>query len=271
MVNEYKLAFLKHEIFVVITLGIVLAIVSTLFTRNISVINNFEHLPSAYQAGLIYGMNMLRILYVIMIPIIAALSYADSFFQEKRSGVYVYRLVRESKKRYFFTKAVVIFSLAFILTTFPLVLNQGFCLLAFDHEQHTNAQMNTPYDDSFFMEEEISITYPRFAANEPLAANLVYIALTGLYGSALALATYGLTLFYRRNRASVLLAPLIVAFALELVSSFTIADISPVNALSVKSYIPVNSVIPIIILIFTIIAISISALLIRVRVKYDET
>ena len=138
MINEYKLALQKKEILVIITLGIVLAILSVFSTRNISN-NNIEHLPSAYQASLVYGMNMLRILYIVLIPIIAALSYADSFLQEKRSGIYSYRLIRETKAHYFFTKATVVFSLAFVLTVLPLALNQVFCLLMLSSEQHKRA------------------------------------------------------------------------------------------------------------------------------------
>jgi len=50
MINEYKLALQKKEIFVIITLGIILAILSVFSTRNISN-NNIEHLPS----NVIYG------------------------------------------------------------------------------------------------------------------------------------------------------------------------------------------------------------------------
>jgi hypothetical protein len=270
MMNEFRLALCRKEVHITIAVGVLLALLGMLTTRNMDVRTDIEHLPSAYQASLIYGFNGLRLLYVVLIPFISIQGYADSFMQEKRSGVYAYCLIRQTKRRYFLKKAVLTFMLAFFLTAFPLMLNQAFCLLVLSPEQHTNAQMLQPYDYRFFLEEERFIAYPVFAAREPLAANAAYMLLAGLYGSALSLAAYALSLFFGKSRAFVLMIALLSALALEFAGSLAFYEISPLNALCVYAPIQIRSAAPLVVLVGAVIVASAVVVFVRARSARDE-
>ncbi|MDR0859150.1 MAG: hypothetical protein LBN97_08980 [Oscillospiraceae bacterium] len=272
LLSEFRLALKRSELYWVVSVGLIVAVIGLVTTRNLNFHSDFQHLPNAYQAALIYGQNMLRILYILLVPIIAALSYADSYFVENRDGVFLFVMTRRKfKLPYFLNKAIVIFVISFVLTVLPLVVNQLLCLYVFSPETTINGQMNTPYDLGFFNEEEFSMIYPVSAESFPIRTSFTYIALTGLYGSALALAAFSVTLFYRKNRASVLIAPLLAALVWELVSSFTSPAVSPVTVLSVKTFGTVSSIVPMAAVIGALIVLSLSAIIVRGLSSEDDT
>jgi hypothetical protein len=130
--------------------------------------------------------------------------------------------------------------------------------------------MNTPYDVNFFAEEENYITYPELEAKHPLLTNAIYIALIGLYGTALALLSYAVTLFYGKNRASVIMIPLIFALILEMSSSYTSYWFSVSNALGVMTSVHIGSVWPITAMFLLISVGSISAIFFYAKTGQEE-
>jgi hypothetical protein len=267
-INDIKLMLRQKSTYIVLILGTVIAFWGVISTINFDLDENFQHMYNAYQAALVYGENDWRMLYILLIPVASALSYADSYFTEKESGVVNYVILRsKSKFKYFFSKYFVVLITSFLLTVFPFLLNQLLCLYFFTTDITTNGGSFSPYQVFFFDDHIYGIPYSYFFGQHPLLTNMMYIGLTGLYGSTIGLISYTITLFHQNKRASIIIFPIFIAFMLELTGSFTDRLFSPFRVTSVSS----GHVVPFTVLLVVANVVIFFFVILRSSKKIDET
>ncbi|GHV36548.1 hypothetical protein FACS18949_16090 [Clostridia bacterium] len=223
--NELRLALRRAEIHWLATAGIVFAIAG-IMTNAGHVYPALSESRSAFQMALIYGGNALYLLFIILTPITAALSYTDCYLFERKAGVAQYVMTRRRRQSaYFFSKAAAISILAFALVTLPLFLNQLLCLFAYPWESHANTFATNVYSGDFYKDYEFIIN-PAMAMNHPFLTNILHICLVGVFAVALALTSYTITLYYGKSRASVVVFPFLISLSLDLISAFTTPNVS---------------------------------------------
>ena len=215
MLNEYKKAFSRPEIYIVILLGALVAVFGLMEMASDHIfILRFDIYFSAYQTSMALSGYIAEFFAIFLLPLFAVLPYSDSYFGEKRSGVHIACLTRQCRMRYFANKACVAWLLAVIAILIPYIINQSFCLIAFPTERvlDMNAS-NDIYSGGVAVEIATNPSMLLFM-NNPLLRNMLHILYACYYGGGIALFAYTLTLYFHKNRALAIFSPIAVIYAM---------------------------------------------------------
>lgn len=202
--SEYKKLVCKKEFYVIISLCVLIGIASAITSIASFKIYNFGNIPSAARASMINGDFILGSLYSwVVMPIFIALIFGDVYSTEQSLGCSKIYLVRSSRFDYFFSKAVVIAFISFVVAVLPFVISELLCMLAFPIN---NGVMDVTLVDAYHNSKISVLGTPVFSNlfyNHRSANNFLLIGFNGLVGINIGLFTYVLTLSYSFKRALV--------------------------------------------------------------------
>lgn len=155
-----------------------------------------------------------RVLYFYLIFLLASLVFSDSFYVDAKNGTSVIAATRCTMKTYFASMGAVAFFGGFFVVLVPLLASQCLAFLAFPVWAEPNAfsgVLNSPAQDSHWaLLASENVLFPELYFNHPYLNNLVYIAYVSLWAGIASLASFAISLYYRRQRLVVLGAPTLI-------------------------------------------------------------
>lgn len=164
-------------------------------------------------------------LYYLLLPIIAVIPYADSFFYERKSGFTKNVFVRTKKSNYYRAKYIAVFVVAGMTAVVPLLLNLALSAL-FIPAMLPQVATRFFAIDARSLWNEIFITYP-------FVYVFLYMIITYLFAGLLATISLVVS-FFVEYRFIVVIAPfLLYMFAFSLLDFFDdFGHLQPINFLS---------------------------------------
>lgn len=246
MITEFKIAFDRIETKIAITLGLVLAFLCMLDSiRSTDPLFPF----SAFQSAMAYNGKVAELFSAILLPIVAVLPYTDSFYCEKKYGVYLFCLTRIGRIKYFFFKAIVVFTISFLIILIPYLFNQMYCMIAFPFEHVRDIVSGTIYDNTW-LPELIITPSPELLLNHPVIRNLQHILFACFYGSSIGLLGFSLSLFINKNRVITNVLPVALCFVWTLFAFLSLGnDYVPALGIGIGLNQPIQSYTPMIIVV----------------------
>lgn len=141
-------------------------------------------------------------LFYILLPVLACLPYAGSYFQDIHTGYDKNICIRISRKQYLFSKCLAVYVSAFVCTTVPLLLN-----LFLAAGIYPNA---LPLRLDFLCVSASDIQrFPVLCSLYPVVYCLVFILIDGLFAGALALVSIAVTK-YCRSQFTTIITPFVI-------------------------------------------------------------
>lgn len=217
---EFKRLIRSCELWIVLITATIIALVglleSALSTR--SRWNVYETISSAQQHTLLYQSSVGTLAIACLIPILAALPNATAYVYEKRNNMDGILLVRCGSHAYFWGKAMVVAIVAFVVSCLPFLFNLFYCLIAYPLKPFEMGG-GVVYNQ---LQNNIELNYTLFDAlylNHPVLDTLAHIGLIGCFGMDMALITYGISLYVRRNAIIPLVLPTVASLVLVLLLS----------------------------------------------------
>jgi hypothetical protein len=191
--------FYRRELWVVLTVGALIALLGLMESTNdaFNIFKTTITIESPTQASMLYGASTGTLL-LCLLPLLATFPCACFFFEEYKSGSIVLYISRAKPILYYYSKTIVIAVTAFLVSILPYVLNLLFCLLAypfpqggvFSEEAYNPVAIATAIDRTLFTSLYL---------NHPLWDAFAHIFFVGIFGMVMALLSYSITLFFRKN------------------------------------------------------------------------
>lgn len=152
-----------------------------------------------------------------ILPLLATLPCAWYYHFDVENHLLSISLSRLGRSSYFLGRVITISFTAFLVSVFPYALNLLFSLLAYPFPAY-GLNPNNVYDFSAFYFTRIrnSILFPSLFLNKPVEHALLLILLIGIYGVLMALLSYSITLYFRKNMAVTMLLTTVLAFSVIL-------------------------------------------------------
>lgn len=260
MIIEFKKAFNRIETKTAITLGLMLAFLCLLeSTWTADPYFSF----SAFQAAMAYNGKIAELFSAILLPLIAVLPYTDSFYCEKKYGVHLFGLTRTGRIKYFFSKAIVVFTTSFLVIFIPYLFNQLYCMIAFPLERSRGIVSGTIYDKTWLFELK-NTPSPELLMNYPAIRNLLHILFACFYGGSIGLLGFSLSLFLHKNRVITNVLPVALCFVWTLIAFTSLGnDYVPALGIGMGLNQPIQSYAPMI----TVVSFGYIACLVSILIK----
>jgi hypothetical protein len=211
--------FYRRELWIVLVLCAAFALAglieSTSSPFNASRIDLTIESPT--MASMLYNASIGTLL-LHLIPLLASFPCACFYFEEMKNNSLVLYVSRTKPSLYYFSKTIVIAITAFVVSILPFVLNQLFCLLAYPFPVY-GVFAEDAYRQTSIQYNANRILFLQLYMNHPLLNACVHIFFIGIYGAAMALLSYAISLFFRKNLIVALSATTIVSLVSILVFS----------------------------------------------------
>lgn len=145
-----------------------------------------------------YG--MVSEIFSMVFPLIAAMPFADSFFEDRKYGTAQYCVTRSSNNTYYYSKLFVVFLSGVIIMAAPLIINMLLNFIAFPLNSSVDAT-NLSYSSAHLYGPvmETGLFQSLFAKNEYLY-NLLYLCLASVASGLITVVVYQFSFFYSQNQ-----------------------------------------------------------------------
>lgn len=230
---ELHRAFTSHGFFLSLLLGTVIA-VSHCATSIVPLALGLDeylsyNMPMMYPGWLFTSwmggnaQNMLAYLFFLIIPLLAALPFADSFFSDAKGGFIQSLCIRTNKHYYFAAKYTACFLSGGTAVILPLALNFGLsCMLLPSMKPEVTAFDSAIGENSSF---------PHLFYEHPFVYVLVYLAFIFVFSGLIATLSL-LASYHVSHRFLVVIAPFFIfLFVNALFSLWGLEQWEPVNFL----------------------------------------
>ena len=180
----------------------------------------YQFLRAANENFILVSTSTRAIIIVLALffPLLAMSIYSGSFKKEERSNLTQLIILRTSKKRYIWSKAIAIFIITFLSFLIPLLINQLLCYLTFPIEGFDNRWALPNYD--LIRRYENTDLFDFFRIQYPFIYNLLYILIYSTLGGLIALLAYGVN-FVQKFKSIKELQVNIIIFVIFMLSSFS--------------------------------------------------
>ena len=196
----------------------------------------YQFLRAANENFILVSTSTRAIIIVLALffPLLAMRIYSGSFKKEERSNLTQLIILRTSKKRYIWSKAIAIFIITFLSFLIPLLINQLLCYLTFPIEGFDNRWALPNYD--LIRRYENTDLFDFFRIQYPFIYNLLYILIYSTLGGIIALLAYGVN-FVQKFKSIKELQVNIIIFVIFMLSSFS-SQILKIPIMDFLSYTP---------------------------------
>lgn len=182
------------------------------YMDNIVQIGRFPHSVFTKVLGS-EGMSLETVLFYYILPIIAVIPFADSFYTDRKSGYIKNVFIRTKKTNYFVGKYIAVFLSAGVVVCIPLLLNVFFTAAILP------SAMPVPELQGLFPIFNFRMWSGIYYSN-PYLYIFLYIMLDAVFAGVLALISLSATYFVS-NRFMVLLTPFIIYILLHTIATLT--------------------------------------------------
>lgn len=163
-------------------------------------------------------------LYFFLMPVIAAIPCADSFFSDLKSGYIKNILVRTKKIKYYGAKYLVVFIVSGLTVVIPMLLSFGITAMIFPTILPEPTLAKFPVSATHMW----SVLY----YTRPFLYTLGYMAIDFIYGGLFAAVALTMT-YYLEYRFVVLVSPFLLAlFMNSVLNLFNLQSCSPLSFIS---------------------------------------
>jgi len=225
---EIRKLFKRSEFRIAIIIGILFAIAGLIEQILLRYGVDAAAVLPASQMAMVFDGSIGNALATFVLPVLVSMGYADSYFMDRAYGVDCMQIIREGRKKYFWSKWTAVIISGFIIAIFPFIVNQIFTLIAFPLHNMNSVFSPDAYQLTF--QEVNSALFPKLYMNAPYINNLAHILLIGIYGMVLSSVTYAFSLFFKKNRIAV------VACTAILISIYLFVTANMSASLAVSNY-----------------------------------
>jgi len=162
-----------------------------------------------------YTNTISGLLYFFILPIVASIPFADTFYCDKSCGVYKAILTREKRDVYVFAKGIVVMASAFIVIFIPLLANQLLCFLIAPLYSASDIT-NLP---SYIPMRTTGMLFPEIYCKSPYLYNILFMLIPSGAGSILALASYAVSFYANKSRLLVIAIPTVIYILFNFLSA----------------------------------------------------
>ncbi|WP_339368707.1 hypothetical protein [Paenibacillus elgii] len=232
---ELKNCLLRREAIYIFAAMCLMNIIAYLITVYSYYGNPLSSIRSAFDLSILTG-HPSRFLYqtfIILLPLLSALIYADSYFTDLKSGVYKQIITRTKQSDYIGAKILTVVIVTFFFTFIPLMLNQLLCLIAFPSVGFDNNFAYPAYDIGY-QNYDTSYWLDLTRVQHPFLYNILFMCTASIFSVLFALWTFAISMLFPKGRLVVISS----VFFLQLFYSFM------VEILNVRSLSFFNFVIP---------------------------
>lgn len=217
---ELKRAFKRKSFLYALLIGTLISIVEYIgFNYNYIIMpyRNYLHffddyilsgIASPYEFFIIFDPTALANLFFIIMPILVAISYSDSYLEDLNSGFLKNILARCSKRKYLLNKFLANFIISGITISIPLIIDLVMIL---------TTQANI-YPDKVVNPSGYGGIFINLYLNNPLLFTLMWIFIYFMFAGVISSITLGFSGVIR-NKFIVLVAPFITINAIEILFS----------------------------------------------------
>lgn len=140
------------------------------------------------------------VIFSLLFPIVVALPFSDTFFEERKNRTSEFCIMRESNNTYYYSKMITVFFSGFLVISIPLLVNMLLNFIAFPLDSSIDATNFSYINSSLFgAVMETGLFQTLFAQNMYLY-NLVYLFFASINGGLIAVSTYQFSFFYKKSR-----------------------------------------------------------------------
>lgn len=217
--NEFERMFFSLQFLVVVLIGCGIAL--WFFYQNI--IERMVYIPNQPRSAYISWMGthtfwMQSFWFFLIFPLLAVLSFAGSFYEDKKNGYIKQSLLRTSKKDYFLAKGITVFLSGSLSVTIPLIFS--FVLTA--------TKLPLLYPEEYFGYGPMALSLDKFFYLHPMVYIIVYLIFDFIMGGIIALLAMILTYWIPVKYLGLLL-PFIALYGLYMLSNFLGTDNFSIN------------------------------------------
>ena len=230
---ELKRAFKRKTFLFVLLLGTIISIVENITTNYYYIIFPYTNYIDFFERYIKAPMNSpceffiffyrspLAYLLFIIMPILVAISYSDSYLEDLNSGFLKNILARCSKRKYLQNKFLANFIISGITISLPLLISLLMILM-------TQANIYPEKTGNALIVGNLNVN---MYLNHPVLFTLMWIFIFFIFAGVISSIALGFSIVIR-NKFVVLIAPFITINAIEILFSLIgLSDFSPVNFL----------------------------------------
>jgi hypothetical protein len=219
---QCKLLFSRYEF--IASLAFMCLIAAGIFVANCVIAYGSDRYDLLSADQLFIGRDTLYSTIIrLLVPLVAAIPFADSYFSEKQSNTIPTLLVRaKTARHYYFSKIVVVFLASIAVFLIPFLLNMGLNRLVFPGNSMRDVlgwqTSETWYHDASLAHQ---ILFPDLFVLHPYLYNLLFTGMLSLFSGLIGVFTFAASFFVKKNRVFLVALFFIINNVLELLSAFT--------------------------------------------------
>ncbi|NRT78427.1 hypothetical protein [Clostridium beijerinckii] len=174
--------------------------------------------PVGYLMGILRGTTARSIFFFFLVtmPLIVSFIYSDSYYMDKKSGVYTSICMRGGRKNYIIAKLIVIGIISFACVFFALFINEFLTFITFNNKGSSMQGVKIYEYESRYSDQEF-LSY--IEIYKPILYKLILIFVNSLYGSFIAMFTYSISLISKARGISIIALVSIGVFVLDILIS----------------------------------------------------
>ncbi|WP_346871252.1 hypothetical protein [Clostridium sp. UBA5119] len=214
---ELKRAFKRKTFLFALLVGIMFCVLDNIEANYYNIISSYsgynnyfnEFLKSSvlspYDSFTLFNLTSLSNIFIMLIPILSAISYSDSYLEDVNSGFLKNVLSRCSKRKYLQSKFLANFIISGITISIPLLI-ELLLLLATQPNIKPERLYNAIHIGSLNLDMYL---------NQPLLYTLIWIFISFMFAGVISSISLGFSIVIR-NKFVVLIAPFISVMVIHL-------------------------------------------------------
>lgn len=226
---EIKRSFGKRSFKIVMFIGIIFVILQTVkFSTYCTIYNYLNQYTNAYITTpfdnfILFNLSPTSNIYLLIFPLLSALSYSDSYLEDENTGFIKYIYTRKKKINYLVSKFFANFIASGIAIIIPLMLNIIVLLLC-----EPNIQPHPILGKTVIMTGGL---FPTLYYNSPFLYLIIWFVIYFLYAGVFASMGMAFSIFIK-NKFAILIIPFIIYITTQLFTELINKQIySPENFL----------------------------------------
>lgn len=187
--------------------------------------SNIDNVLSADQFYIGRSTLPLSPLLALVLSIVIAFPFSDSYFDEKQKNTLPVILTRyKSASNYFISKAFIVFFSAFIVVFIPFMLNIILNSIAFPSESLVDYSRLSSDQTVYYIKDFVqNILFPDFFVKYPQLYNILFCLALSLFLGLGAVLIFCISFFVKRSRILVIASFFIISNIISIVSNVTMS------------------------------------------------
>lgn len=176
---------------------------------------DYAYITSAATHTVLSALMFNAFITVSIALILCSVSYSDSFFSERKTGVVQILLTKTKRSYYYVSKLIVTFTANLIVFFIPLAANQLVLFSFFRKDSIAGLSGGSMHTYNDFLQLNMAFN-PNLIDKHPYVYNVICFAIFAVFMGLISCAVVCLSYYVRRYRVILLVAPLMLNIVLRL-------------------------------------------------------